>query len=66
VAHNCNPGYSGGKDQEDHGSKPALANIFARPYLENNPSQKNRAGGVGQGVGPEFKPYNHKKKKTFS
>jgi hypothetical protein len=26
-----------------------------RPYLEKNPSQK-RAGGVAQGVGPEFKP----------
>jgi hypothetical protein len=23
VAHACNPCYSGGKDQEDHGSKPA-------------------------------------------
>jgi hypothetical protein len=27
-----------------------------------NPSQK-RAGGVAQGVGPEFKPQYHKKKK---
>jgi hypothetical protein len=26
VAHACNLGYSGGKDQEDHGSKPAQAN----------------------------------------
>jgi hypothetical protein len=25
-----------------------------RPYLKKNPSQK-RAGGVAQGVGPEFK-----------
>jgi hypothetical protein len=24
---------------------------------------KKRAGGVAQGVGPEFKPQNHKKKK---
>jgi hypothetical protein len=23
VAHTCNPSYSGGRDQEDHGSKPA-------------------------------------------
>jgi hypothetical protein len=22
VAHGCNPSYSGGRDQEDHGSKP--------------------------------------------
>jgi hypothetical protein len=26
VAHSCNPSYSGGRDQEDHGLKPALAN----------------------------------------
>jgi hypothetical protein len=26
-----------------------------RPYLEKNPTQE-RAGGVAQGVGPEFKP----------
>jgi hypothetical protein len=24
VAHTCNPSYSGGRDQEDHGLKPAL------------------------------------------
>jgi hypothetical protein len=32
-----------------------------RPYLEKNPSQK-RAGGIAQGVGPEFKPQYLKKK----
>jgi hypothetical protein len=26
VAHTCNPSYSAGRDQEDHGSKPAQAN----------------------------------------
>jgi hypothetical protein len=26
VAHAYNPSYSGGRDQEDHGSKPAWAN----------------------------------------
>jgi hypothetical protein len=25
VAHTCNPSYLGGRDQEDHSSKPALA-----------------------------------------
>jgi hypothetical protein len=25
VAHACNPSYSAGRDQEDHGSKPAQA-----------------------------------------
>jgi hypothetical protein len=33
-----------------------------RPHLEKNPSQK-RAGGVAQGVGPEFNPSTTKKKK---
>jgi hypothetical protein len=32
-----------------------------RPYLRKNPSQK-RAGGMVQGVGPEFKPQYFKKK----
>jgi hypothetical protein len=32
MAHACNPSYSGGKDQEVHSSKPALAN--SSPYLE--------------------------------
>jgi hypothetical protein len=36
-----------------------------RPYLEKNPSLK-RAGGVAQGVGPEFKPQYLKKKKKWS
>jgi hypothetical protein len=26
--------YSGGRDQEDHDSKPAQINSFARPYLK--------------------------------
>jgi hypothetical protein len=33
-----------------------------RSYLEKNPSQK-RTGGMAQGVGPEFKPLDCKKKK---
>jgi hypothetical protein len=33
-----------------------------RPYLEKNPSRK-RAGGVAQGVGPEFKSQYCKKEK---
>jgi hypothetical protein len=33
-----------------------------RPYLEK-PPHKNGAGGVAQGVGPEFKPQHCKKKK---
>jgi hypothetical protein len=34
VAHAYNPSYSEGRDQEDHGSKPAQENSFVRPYLE--------------------------------
>jgi hypothetical protein len=34
--------------------------IVCEILSRKNPSQK-RAGGVAQGVGPEFKPQNHKK-----
>jgi hypothetical protein len=53
VAHACNPNYSGGRDQEDHGSKPAWANSSQDPIRKI--LHKNRAGGVAQGEGPEFK-----------
>jgi hypothetical protein len=39
VTHTCNPSYSGGRDQEDRGSKPSQANS------SRGPSQ-NRAGRV--------------------
>jgi hypothetical protein len=55
VAPVINPSYSGGRDQEDHGLKPAVANSWRDP-TSKNPSQK-RACGV---VGPEFKPQYHK------
>jgi hypothetical protein len=34
MAHTCNLSFSGGRDQEDHGSKPAQANSSMKPYLE--------------------------------
>jgi hypothetical protein len=34
VAHSYNLSYSGGRDKEDHGSKPALGKYLVRPYLE--------------------------------
>jgi hypothetical protein len=34
VAHTCNPSYSGGGDQEDHGSKPALVNSLQVPITK--------------------------------
>jgi uncharacterized protein YdcH (DUF465 family) len=64
VAHTCNPSYSKGRDQEDHGSKPAWANSSWDPLLKK-PFTK-RAGGVAQAVGPEFKSQYHKKKKRNS
>jgi hypothetical protein len=61
VAHAYNPGYSGGRDQEDRCSKPVQANSLWDPILRI-PNTK-RAGGVAQGVGPGFKPLYCKKKK---
>jgi hypothetical protein len=54
VAHTCDPRCLGGRDQEDHDAKPAQANSLWDP-ISKKKSQK-RAGGVAQGVGPEFKP----------
>jgi hypothetical protein len=34
VVYAYNPSYSGGRDQENHGLKPAPGKQFARPYLE--------------------------------
>jgi hypothetical protein len=36
VAPSCNPSYSGGTDQEDHGSKPAWVNSSVRTYLKKS------------------------------
>jgi hypothetical protein len=46
-----NPSYSGGRDQEDQGSKPARANSSRDPSSKK-PITKKQAGGVAQGVGP--------------
>jgi hypothetical protein len=40
VAHACNPRYSGGRDREDCGLKPAQANSSVRPYHENTLHKK--------------------------
>jgi hypothetical protein len=61
VAHACNPSYSGGRDQEDGGSKQS-GQIVHETLSQKNPSPK-RAGGVAQGEGPEFKAQYCKKKK---
>jgi hypothetical protein len=61
VAHACNPSYSGGRDQEDFSSKPAQANSWPQDPKLKNP-YKNRASGVAQGEGPEFKTPPKKKR----
>jgi hypothetical protein len=62
VAHDCNHSYSGGRDQEDRGLKPAQAN-GSRDPISKNPSQKQGWWG-GSGDGPEFKSQHHKKKEN--
>jgi hypothetical protein len=63
VAHACNPSYSGSRDPKDHGSKPVWAKYFTKLYLKKKTSQE-RAGGMAQGVGPEFKPQYPPKKRV--
>jgi hypothetical protein len=47
-AHTCNPNYSGGRDQENHGSKPVQANSSGDPVLKKHVTK--RAGGIAQVV----------------
>jgi hypothetical protein len=51
------------RGQEDRSSKPAWANSSWDPILKQPITKQKRAGGVAQGVGPEFKPSTTKKKK---
>jgi hypothetical protein len=64
VAHVYNPSYSGGRDQKDCFSKPAKVNSFQDPILKS--PYENKAGGVAQGEGYEFKPQYHKNKNSFT
>jgi hypothetical protein len=66
VAPAFNPSYSGGRDQENHGPKPAQANRLRDP-ISKIPITK-RAGGVVQGEDPDFKSHHckRKEKKTES
>jgi hypothetical protein len=69
VAYACNPSYSGGRDQEDGGLKPvqAVCETLSQKNLSHTHThththiKKKRAGGVVQGVSPEFKPQYLKK-----
>jgi hypothetical protein len=53
VAHTCNPNYSGGRDQEDLGSKPAQADTLQDPISKIPITER------AQGEGPEFKSQYH-------
>jgi hypothetical protein len=50
VTHSCNPSYSGGRDVEDHSSKPAWEN--RDPISNKNKNKKTITAGVTQGVRP--------------
>jgi hypothetical protein len=63
VAHTYNPSYSGGRNQEDHSSKPGQANSSQDSISKNTLQKRNGAGGVALGEGPEFKPQYHQKKR---
>jgi hypothetical protein len=58
VTHACNPSYSGGRDEEDHGLKPVWANSLQDPILKKpfTYTHTKRAGGLAQSEGPELKP----------
>jgi hypothetical protein len=56
VAHTYNPSYSGGRNQEDLGSKPGK---IVHETLSQKTLHKNRTGGVAQDEedeSREFKP----------
>jgi hypothetical protein len=55
--------YSGGRDQVDCSLKPAQANSLLDPILIKLTTK--RAGGVAQGVGPEFRSQYYKKRKKI-
>jgi hypothetical protein len=62
LAHACNPSYSRDRNQEDHGLEPARANS-SQECISKKKTNTHRAGGVAQGIDPEFKLQYHKKKK---
>jgi hypothetical protein len=61
LAHTCNPSYSGGRDQEDQGLKPARANT-SQDCMWKKPFTK-KGWWSGSRLNPEFKPSITKKKK---
>jgi hypothetical protein len=51
VAHACNPSYSGAKIRTQF---EAIPGQIVRGTLSRKSLSQKRAGGVAQGVGPEF------------
>jgi hypothetical protein len=41
VVHTCNPSYSGGRDQEDHSSKPVQENSLQDPSSKKTHHKKD-------------------------
>jgi hypothetical protein len=62
VAHDYNPGHSGGRNQEDCGLKSILANSSVRPYFKKKKSQQ-RAGGLAQGIALSSNSLHHQKQR---
>jgi hypothetical protein len=64
VTHTYNPSFSGGSDQEDRDLKPAgkIGHETLSWKTPSLPTPTQMAGGVTQGVGPEFKSQYHKTK----
>jgi hypothetical protein len=57
MAHACNPSYSGGRDQEDQGSKQAQANSSQDTILKKTIIKKGWwSGSSSKSVCFEFKP----------
>jgi hypothetical protein len=55
VTHTCNPSYLGDRlGRSRFTASPGQ--IVPKTLSQKNSSQKKKAGGVSQGVGPEFKP----------
>jgi hypothetical protein len=59
VVHACNPSYSGGRDQEDCGSKPDQANSSSVPILKKPTTKKGWQS--GSRCRPELNPSAAKK-----
>jgi hypothetical protein len=62
VAHACHPSYSQGRDQEI--TVRSQSGQIVCETLSQKTHHKNRAAGVAQGEGPEFKFHYRKKKKS--